>query len=85
MAEALRVGQRLRQAVAEGVTPGAAFGLVAGGQVVRTWFVGHHAPEARWWARRRAGTWPRSQAPDDGGLVQPARRGRPPGSGGAPR
>ncbi|MEZ4469308.1 MAG: serine hydrolase domain-containing protein [bacterium] len=55
MAEALRVGQRLRQAVAEGVTPGAAFGLVAGGQVVRTWFVGHHAPggplagpETRW-------------------------------------
>ena len=44
MPEALRVGQRLRQAVAEGVTPGAAFGLIAGGEVVRMWYVCHHAP-----------------------------------------
>jgi CubicO group peptidase (beta-lactamase class C family) len=47
MVETLRIAQLLRRAVAEGVTPGAAFGLIQHGQVVGRWYVGHHQPGGR--------------------------------------
>ncbi len=47
MVETLRIAQLLRRAVAEGVTPGAAFGLIHHGQVVGRWYTGHHQPGGR--------------------------------------